>query len=315
MPEDMYYGKLQHQFYEHYNRGDYQQALDYLEANAPAVTGYNAITTAWKAGMHCLTGDGAGGLRLLQEAYDAGIWYHEEALANDPDYALLHDNPDFQKLLTHFHKRRLAETSELVPHLTVLEPPDFTPHPWPLLLALHGNGGSAGEFASHFKAVTKQGWLVALPQSHEDTWVSDHYDWRDYSSACNDLQNHIKMLKNRCEIDRIVLAGYSMGGQIAMQAALSGDIPARGFIGLEGWIFDDDLFQHVLEHTMRRDLRVYLVSGTDPDFCFWAHKVQEQLVEAGIACKLELTNNEYHRVPVEINGILKRAFEFICEGT
>lgn len=311
MPDDMYYGKLQHQFYEYYNRGDYAGALAYLEAHASAVPTYSAITTAWKAGMHCLTGDGAGGLRLLEEAYAGGVWYHEEALANDPDYAVLRDNLAFQNLLKRFQKRRLAETIELGPHLTTLEPPESTPHPWPLLVALHGNGGSAGEFAPHFKPVAEQGWLVAVPQSHEDTWVSDHYDWRDYGSACNDLQNHITTLKNRFEIDRIVLTGYSMGGQIGLQAALTGDIPAKGFIGLEGWIFDDDLFQQVLEHTARRDLRVYLASGTDPEFRFWAHKVQEHLIEAGIACELELTSNEYHRVPTNLDQVLGRAFSFI----
>ena len=79
--------------------------------------------------------------------------------------------------------------------------------------------------------VAEQGWLLAAAQSSQ-AGMTDQYIWDDQNTALREIAQHYATLRDEHDIDpsRVVLGGFSMGGETALRAALLGTMPARGFI-------------------------------------------------------------------------------------
>src|SRR5258705_473372 len=111
---------------------------------------------------------------------------------------------------------------------------------------------SAGEYSAAYQLATREagrfpesaqstlynwrfctGCLVALPQSSQPM-SAGHYGWNDRGWAVREITQHVTTVREQSPIDleRIVVAGFSMGGGLAAWLALSGTLAVRGFIGV-----------------------------------------------------------------------------------
>jgi predicted esterase len=95
----------------------------------------------------------------------------------------------------------------------------------PLLLALHGATGNAADELERWRPATKRGWIVAAGQSSQPaTETGFCWDpprpriWRDLRAITAMLPPHA----------RVVVAGFSQGAWIALNAALQADIIVAG---------------------------------------------------------------------------------------
>ena len=68
-----------------------------------------------------------------------------------------------------------------------------------------------------------------MPQSSQMFWAGGGV-WNDESVS--ELEAYYQQLSAEHALDprRVVLGGFSMGGEIALRAALTSAIPARGFV-------------------------------------------------------------------------------------
>lgn len=307
------FGRFNAQFMACYQKQAYQEALDLINDTLDQLPFHAGMIMAWKAGMQSLIGDQAGAIATLQAAMQLGHWYHEEALRQDPDFAALQEQPSFQAVTEECQRRTEHAEATTQPQLTFLEPPPTTPHPWPLLITLHGNMSSANEYAPHWTYAAAQGWLVAVPQSSQLTWAGGYYVWDDYDRALTEIRQHYEAICHRYEIDsaRVVLAGYSMGGEVAQKAALRGDMTVHGFIGVEGWVFDLEQLPPLLEAKRNPGLRSYLISGLHAEFLEPSRQIDELLRANGYASQREEMDNEYHGYGSTFEEILGRALGWV----
>lgn len=315
MPEIRTFEELIYHYTNLYIEQKYQDVFDLVTAEMAKFPAHLGESICVQAAMLSRLGDCSGALEKLHEGLDAGYWYADRALVNDEDFIPLRDNPDFNAIVAECRERQQQAVATVKPSRIVLEPKTQN-YPMPLLIALHGNFSHAAGFASHWQPAADQGWLVAVPQSTQFGWANSNGVWTDNDRAIAEVQQHYQELIEQYPVDtsRVVLAGFSMGGQVAMKMALSGTIPALGFIGVEGWIFGVENLLPLLDNIVNSAVRNYLITGANPQFADEGKAVFELLKERGLICKLEQTANLYHDVSPDFPEVLNRALTFICSS-
>ena len=108
----------------------------------------------------------------------------------------------------------------------VYVPNGYTPdHPWPLIVALHGAGGSGDSWSSYPQRAEEAGFVFLAPDSRGQTW--DVALLGDYSLDPPFIDRALKAVFERCRIDptHIALAGFSDGASYALSLGISnGDL-------------------------------------------------------------------------------------------
>lgn len=128
--------------------------------------------------------------------------------------------------------------------------------------------------------------------------------WDDLEIAQMEIEGHVATLLDQYAIDpdAIILAGHSMGGEVAIWLALTGNIDAKGFlaIGPAGPIMEHpERWQALVESAIDRELRGCILSGENDD-SISTEGIQtliEQLQETGFAYKhtqLPGVGHEFH---------------------
>jgi A/B hydrolase-like, N-terminal domain len=171
------------QQYDHlYQIGAYAEALELVTREAHIFPEYaQKVIYSWR--MYCaaklmnrdLT------LWLLGEAVQAGYWYN--GLKEDDNFALLRDDPEFERLADICMERRVQAMANAVPVINTILPEQQSP-PYPLLLALHGGGGTAA--ADHWMASVPHGWFLGIPQSSQ-MYSPGVYTWNDWDWALQEV--------------------------------------------------------------------------------------------------------------------------------
>lgn len=292
-----------------YEQKDLQQAHDVIQREMHRFPIQRAWILAWQFGLLAELGDNAGSIAMLRDALDTGCWYHEDVLKSSPDMATLQNIPEYQALVERSAQIRAKALAGVKPELSVIEPSGKPP--FPLIIALHGDIGSIRQFEPYWQSALNHGYAVAFPQSSQTTWLSGGYVWQDLGKALSEMKAHFETLSqnSRLDMNRVILAGFSSGGQVAMQSIFENLIPARGFIGIEGWVFELDQIPTLLMGSKNPDARFYLVSGQQ--FADEATKVYTLLHDHNLRCHLEATADPNHRVPDSFAEVLLRALAFI----
>jgi predicted esterase len=258
-------------------------------------------------------------LQILQEALDQGIWYGETLIRESPSWQPLQGLPAFEEMAKICKDRQLeAETG---PEVFVQEPENSHPLVYPLFLALHGNGDNGKASLNGWLPVTKQGWRLAAIQSSQLMMTGGGYIWNDQALALREIEEQYKALHSRYTVnpEKIIVAGFSMGGETALRLALTGPIPVKGFIllGPGGPTIDEpELWLPLIEEYRQKPstgLRGYIFIGEqDTDIEPQAVVALAELLNShGIPCKLEKLPGLRHEYPPDFEPGLSRALGFI----
>lgn len=251
---------------------------------------------------------------ILEEALFAGSWYSEEALRESPSLRPLVGLPEYESLLALSAEIAAGDASQ-GEHL-IVETPENKEGPYPLLIALHQNGGSAVEARSAWLGLVEEGMALAFPQSSRALWKGS-FNWNDKDAAAKEIANHYQRICREYDVDRqhVIIAGHSMGAQLAIWLALSGTVKAKGFIAvgpylpqeeLEGWV---ELF----EKRQGCELRGAILFGendhTIPNGSIYnlVESLQKQCVEV----KIERLPGVGHDFAPEFRQRLPEAVDFV----
>jgi predicted esterase len=269
----------------------------------------------WRMCSACLIGEPDLALRIFEEALAAGHWYDEAGLREDADLATLQGRSEFERLVAISLGRREAALASAKPELKVFEPAEVVA-PLPLLIALHGNQSNLAESAERWQPATERGWLVAAPQSSQPMGPGV-FGWNDREWAVREVERHYAALREQYAIDheRVVVAGFSMGGGLAIWLALSGALPARGFVGVGAFLPTIESIAQLLEAGGGRGKRAYLVASQRDVACYEIARTLAQLLPRnGVPCELELHPDLGHDFPPEFERGLLTALEFLTRG-
>ena len=256
-------------------------------------------------------------VHILQAAADRGFWYSENVMRNSPSYQPLQGQPAFEALVTIFSARHAAVPRE--PRRIVLEPEGAycSNRPCPLFLALHGNGDNATNALDAWRSVVDDGWMLAALQSSQIATM-DGFVWDDQEVARQEIEAHYHTLQTDYTLDaeQVIIAGFSMGGAIALRLALDGPFPVPGFILLGPGGPPMESVEHwtpLIEQAAARGLRGYVIVGEADTGIPHAviRTIVEELNAHGIACELETLPGIGHTYPPDMAPIIRRALAFI----
>ena len=255
-------------------------------------------------------------LEIIKEALDKGYWYGEEVVRQSPSWQPLQGLPEFERLATISIARQASGPAD--PTFMVEEPEGgCRDAECPLLMVLHGNGDNGRYALRAWSPAAAQGLLVASLQSSQVISYGA-YVWNDQETALPEVEEHYREIKRQYRVDEsdVVIAGFSMGGETALRAALNGSIPARGFILLgpggptidapEGWL-------PLIKQASGRGQRGYILVGeADVQIQHESiRKLVEILNDHGIPCELETLPDIRHEYPREFEPSITRALNFV----
>jgi dienelactone hydrolase len=311
------YDEMAAEALEYFGNQDYGAALDLLTREGvqyPEMAHmiyYLRSCSAARAGRTELA------IGLIEEALGKGIFYGERAIRETPSWQPLQGSPEFERVAA-MSKARAAEahTGAL---LITAEPEGgcSEERPCPTMVALHGNANDGASAIAGWRPIVSRGWLLAAIQSSQ-LMATKAYMWDDQQTALRDINEQYAELARRYAIDtkRLVIAGFSLGGETALLAALSGATPARGFILLGPGgptTANPDEWLPFIKQGADRGLRGYVLLG-ERDLGI-PHEAIRAVVDSlnahGIPCQLEILPNLAHEYPPDPGPILERALAFI----
>ncbi|MBN2503201.1 MAG: dienelactone hydrolase family protein [Anaerolineales bacterium] len=313
--------ELARQLQNHFDQGSYAEGLDQVAQLMDDYPDHQAALKYFQMGLAARLGRTELVNQVLENALKTGIWYSGEFLQHSPWLENMHGEPEFERLV------------EISVQMAQLDPKSHLPliaihaqgqcgaedDPCPLLLFLHGNDDTAQRNVPHWRSAAEQGWVVVFPQSKQSFWT-EGYAWYDHESAAEQIQEHLTKLVRGYNLDpeRIVLAGFSMGADVALWLALSGRMKARGFIllGPGGPLVDNPReWDALLGIPANPNLRGAIIMG-EADRSIVQENVEtlaQRLNDHGIACNLETHPDLAHEYPVDFADSLQKSLDFIFE--
>ncbi|MBX3396573.1 MAG: dienelactone hydrolase family protein [Phycisphaerae bacterium] len=253
-------------------KGDYEKALQYaleaVELADDALTNYNA------ACMYALNKKKDKSFEHLFRSFEKGGLRGDPVtqLTRDTDLNSLHDDPRWEKALSLARKQRddrgaVQKDREVPFKYEVTLPPDHDPlKPAALVIAMHHFHGSRltardrwAEPAAAVGAIlmTPQGTLEAGEDSGMFQWGNDisAVD-RNIMGAIDEVMDHHKI-----DPDRVVIAGFSQGGSMALALALRNPDAFRGVVPVAA-MFRPESESAFADEEIKR-MHVYLMFGTE----------------------------------------------------
>lgn len=244
----------------------------------------------------------------LKRQLAENFWYTEALLRQTPSLQPLQGTPEFETLVQENIALQAQDQTGEAAH--VIAQPEGA-GPWPTLVALHGNSGAAVAEAASWEPAVTRGWRLAMPESSQMGFWKGMSNWDDEALAFEEIAAFYKRLPAGADL---VLGGFSMGGRVALRAALSGLLPAQGFIVLSPYIFDAlDEWDALIAQAEGRALRGYImVNADDPNYGN-IHALHEALNARGIPCGFETFPGE-HMYPAGFTEGLLRGLEFVRQA-
>lgn len=258
-------------------------------------------------------GDNATAVSLLREALDLGLWYGSPMLRQSPSLMALKGEAAFEAVVQ--DSLAAAQRAALLPPPIPVEFPTG-PAPYPAVLALHGNGGSAEESMRAWQPVVASGWMLAAAASSQ--WIASARAVRDDEDrADREVLDRYGAVASEIDPARFVVVGFSMGAETGLRLALTGQLPAVGVIAVATAgprMANPDAWLTLIASVRNPPPRVYLIVGALDDDGRRATKhrrLADQLIDGGIPTRLEVLPTLDHDYPGEFAPLIHRALAFI----
>ena len=265
--------------------GDFAEALTLLERHWDQFPDRRDYLWSQLAACHVALRDLPGAAAVMQRALNANCMWRI-SLLNDPALAAAVSDPVCREVIDQA-RRRVADR-RFKPG--VLVEAAAGPSIRPLLLALHGATGCAAETLPRWLPARELGYTVAAAQASQPA-SADGFCWDPpRERVWQDLDEVAAMLPVH---GRVVLAGFSQGGWMALQAALRGLPFAAAGVVMVG-TFVGDLAN--MEPAARR-LRVAVLNGAEDAYSDRLGELRTLLVERGHQVTLEIVPGLGHAYP------------------
>lgn len=202
----------------------------------------------------------------------------------------------------------------------ILEPSSIqNNHPVPLCIVLHGNDSNPQAHAEFWRPLSVAGWLVLLPQSSRVGQQPNTFIWNTPGLAewnFQEIQNVFAGIQKTYKINlsKIILAGFSMGGGMAIEMILGGHMEALGFVVVAPYVPYKyvDLQSHYSEFVKSPAVRGYCIVGEQDSFAVeGTAALASRLPSMNISCFVELHPNLDHEYPSDFEKSLLKAVNYV----
>jgi len=292
-----------------YAAGDYAAALELVEKNEQIFPDMSARTTFWKMCLLSLEGRLEDALSTFRQGLQDGLWWAESQFI-DTDLDPLRDLPEFKELVLESVQRWEQEHKHINREHILVLPDALSSPPWPLLITLHGRNGDKETALEQWEVARGLGWAVLSAQSTQPLYPGS-YCWDDPAVGLRDILSYVEhtLETNGIDWERIVIGGFSQGSGMAIYAALSGNIPVRGFMVSATWWQDVESLAALAVGA--KNVRGYFVTGEKDYTLGRVREIQDVLKQNNIAFAEELHPGLTHEFPADFETSFTRASEFI----
>lgn len=310
------YAELNQRMIEHFQSGEFQQALELIEQEGSKFIAERLQVDYWRMCSAARVDSRAHVVKVADQFHSEGLWMGEIMWRLTPSFKPLQGDAEFERLATE-SQRLQAQESPLDAPVVLKYLPKNAPKQIPLLIALHGNQNTAAGTLPFWRPAVEEGTALVVPQSTQ-AMFKGAFMWDDLDVSFEQVKTCLESMKNEIEFDqnRIILGGHSMGGFVAIQMALTGELPVRGFIANGPALpFEDapDELDKALASAKERGLRAYFIMGDkDTDIEQDAIRVfVDKMKTAGIPCELEIIPGATHDYNPDYDAAIVNAVKFI----
>lgn len=263
---------------------------------------------------HALNGDKDAALDALSKSVELGwddpVWMSEK----DDDLKSLRGDKRFEDIC----EAAKAISGESV---YVYAPPTLKPDsPAPVMVVLHGFGGNARQFASYFKKVADENNMLVIAPRGSAHLGQLAYGWNnpgsprdiDFSKVANQISEAIDQVAQTHKLDRerIVVAGFSQGGAVALHLMASNPSKYAGVfaVAAAAGMISDEKWKKVESDPAPA---VYLLAGqSDPAHAQVDH-ARHMIADAGYRVNFVEPEGVAHEMPANYEKHIKAALKFI----
>ncbi len=318
---ELSFAELSNQIQTHFADGTFSEGLSLASQYVTIYPNELPLINYWRICFAAKMKETAIVYKFLETTLESGCWYSELILRQSPSLKELQGEEEFERLLEISLKMQAADPTNQVPMIVLRAEGACGPDSdgCPTIMFLHSNQDTAHSNIPHWQCLADQGWLVALPQSSVALWA-DGYVWMDFESSAKEVEERYTRLVQEYRVDtkRLLLAGFSMGAEVALAMALSGRIDVQGFILISpGGQFMDDLTQWevFIEQAKDKGLRGVILMGL-ADVTIPQDNIRtlvKTLNENGIACELKTFPDLEHVYPDKevFEQFLQEALKYI----
>lgn len=310
------YAELNQKMIGHFQQGEFQQALELIEKEGASFPANRPLVDYWKMVSCARLDDRKRVIEIAENCLKDGVWFGEMMWRRSPSFASLHGDADFERIVASSLALQEKDSPPSEPVVIKHFPTDYSKKS-PLLIALHGNQNTAEGTLPFWRASVDSGFLLAVPQSSQ-AMFKGAFIWDDLEVSFRDVKACYESLMSEMDFDEqnIVLAGHSMGGLIAIQMALTGEMPVHGLVvNGPALPFGDEPeeLDRLLPSARERGLRIYFVVG-EKDTDIEQDEIRafaEKIKSAEIPCELETVPAQTHDYNFAYDVPLQRALEFV----
>ena len=305
--------QLQAAVMELYQHQAYQEAYALMTRDAAAFPEEEAVALYLRSCLAARIEKPELALSLFEEALAKDYWYSEHVVRHSPSWAGLQGRADFERLAETSIEREREAVENAAPEMFV-SVPTRAAQPYPTLIVLHGNGDNGTRALQAWQQLTSEGWLVAAFQSSQIA-ATRQFLWEDQERTFSDVQTLWAALQTEYEPDaeRVVVAGFSMGGARALQLALTQRLPVQGavLLGPAGAAMDD------IEATLPAQIpqiKVYIIVGDNDQAVETASigRVVTLLQQHNISTTVQGVTGLGHAYPADV-ALLSKAVQAVIQ--
>lgn len=297
-----------------YSRDEFSAALDLLDRHPEMFELQPAMLYHWRMCVAARAGAETRAIGAFSDGLAHGYAYPASLIHEDGDLASLQGIPAFQELARLSLGRFADAERETRPELIVVPPRGRRAGQVPLLVALHGNSQNARMAARDWSPIVDKGWVLACAQSTQ-VLTSEAYVWNNLERGATDVGSLYGTLAVGGAVDpeRVVVGGFSMGGGLAIQLAVTRAIEARGFIAVAPYLPDPESLRADLDAAAAAGLRGYVLVGLEEttEGLERIRTLTAFLNAGGVRCELEERPRLAHAVPGDLDQVLDRALAFL----
>ncbi len=282
-----------------YFAGDYDEALERLEAYQEATGRVEAQILNFRYAIESKRGKGKEALALFQEAIEEqGLWYDTAYLLEDDDLAALREEPAFEALLALNRSREQGarETARmlLARHEAVGEEKG-------LLITLHGDQLNNRLDRPHWEGATHLGYAHHQVQS-ETMDFAGGYLW---SAPAADVEK-VASLIDTGDHEPVVYGAFSSGAGTVLWGLMKGTLEADSVILVAPWLpwIEDHISD--FDHLAETGISITLICGKEDEDCLeHSETLADILEEEGITYTYHLIDGLDHAFPEHFDRYLE----------
>lgn len=252
----------------------------------------------------------------LMRAAESGF----EALrlvSGDPDLALIRGSEGYVAALDRMRRNRAAGLEEYKAMAAKRPPLLFLPSGFdstqaaPLIIALHGYGADALDIAGAWRESAEAlGAILVAPDAVRPTPTGQGFQWLHADEGEWRVLDALEYARARYRIDpkRVVLTGFSQGGNLTLQVGLAHPELFPALIPMSGF-YDPEEMPIPFEAAPR--VRVYLMVGASDRGAQGFARARDALDRAGYRVRLKTYPGVGHSFPPDHVAELRSALEFV----